>query len=518
MENTSVLNAAELAKLEKDGLDVVHDLEKFAEQGFSSLTAADFDRLKYIGVYQQRPKADGRFMLRVKIPAGRLKSNQARVLAYISEKYGRNVVDVTNRHSIQFHWISIEDIPEILKTLAGEQLTTIEAAGDCPRSIVANPLDGYDPDEFLDTRELFKQLNNFFHNNRDFSNLPRKFKIGLSGGLYNSVHAELNDLAFVPAIKNIDGQEVKGFNVLIGGGLSRQPHLAEKFDIFVRPEEVLHVSVGVASIFRDHGYREKRNHARLKFLLEDWGKEKFQAELLKLTDPLLPAGTEVSKGWNAGKFLGLNRQKQAGLNYLGVALVSGRLSAADLREIARLADDYGDGTLRTTNSQDMIILNIPDHALLSLEKEPFVIKQKPLWSSLKAQAVVCTGKEFCPFAVVETKERIQVIADYVEKAVGSDMSLRIHISGCGHSCGQPQIADIGLQGVAASRDGKPYEGFEVWVGGQLGDNARFGKKLLGTVSLDEAGDVLVDLINGYKQEKLDGESFADYIHRTTMEE
>ncbi|MDD4599693.1 MAG: nitrite/sulfite reductase [Negativicutes bacterium] len=516
MKNTIALNATELAKLEKDGLNVVKDIGKFSKEGFAALTAADFDRLKYVGLYIQRPKTDEKFMLRVKIPAGQLNTNQARVLAHIAEAYGHGVFDVTNRHSIQFHWIGIEDVPAIFKALDLVQLTTLQAAGDCPRSIVANPLDGYDPDEFLDTRGIFKQLNDFFHNNRDFSNLPRKYKIAVSGGLYNSVNAELNDVAFVPAVKTVDGNEAKGFNVLVGGGLSREPHLAKKLDIFVLPDEVLKVAAGVGSLFRDYGYREKRNHARLKFLIEDWGLGKFQAKLLKLTGPLQSAGTPVSKGWNAGRFFGFNNQKQAGLSYLGIAVVSGRLAASELREIARLADDYGDGSLRTTNSQDLIILNIPNSAAEQLEKEPFFIKQKSLWNSLNAYTGVCTGNEFCPFGLVETKTCVKKIADKLEEAVGTDIPLRVHISGCGHSCGQPQIADIGLQGAVYSRDGKPYSGFEVWVGGKLGDGARFGKKLLGTVGTDEISEVLADLVKSYRQEALSRETFAEYIHRATL--
>lgn len=514
MNKVAVLNAVELAKLEKDGLEAINDIDKFAKEGFSTLTAADFDRLKYLGLYQQRPKDEGKFMLRVKIPAGSFNSNQARALAHIAETYGRSVVDVTNRHSIQFHWISIEDVPAILKELDSVRLTTIQAAGDCPRSIVANPLDGYDPDEFLDTREIFKRVNDFFHNNRDFSNLPRKFKAAISGGLYNSVNAEINDVSFVPAVKNIDGKEVKGFNVLVGGGLSREPRLADKLDMFVLPEQVLHVMVGVASIFRDYGYREKRNHARLKFLVEDWGPEKFQAKLVDLTGPLPSAGAEVSKGWNAGKFLGLNKQKQSGFNYLGLALASGRLSAAELREIAGIADDYGDGSLRTTNTQDIIILNIADDGVPHLVKEPLFIEQQALWPKLNAHTAVCTGSEFCPFGIVETKASVKAIAESLERAVGCDVPLRIHISGCGHSCGQPQIADIGLQGIPGTHDGKPCEYYEVWVGGKLGRGARMAKKLAGQVKADQICSKLADLVNEYKQERLGKESFADYIQRT----
>lgn len=514
--HTAKLNATELAKLEKDGLDVVHDIERFAEQGFLTLSAADIDRLKWLGLYVQRPKNEGNFMLRVKIPGGVLNSRQARVIAEIAQDFGRNVLDITTRHAIQFHWIALASLPAVLRKLESVGLSTLQAAGDCPRNIVANPLDGVDPDEFLDTIDLVDELNKFLHNNRDFSNLPRKFKIAISGGLYNSVHAEINDLSFVPAVKEIAGQETKGFNILVGGGLSSQPRMAVKLDFFVIPEEIAKVTAGVASIFRDYGYREKRNHARLKFLLDDWGKEKFQQELLKLSGSLLIGGREVSKGWNAGIFKGVHKQKQAGLNYFGITLPSGRISPTELLEIARLTDEYGDGHLRTTNSQDIMILNIADDRLPSLEQEMFYLKQLSLNESFNSRAVACTGNEFCPFAVVETKARMKSLADYLDQAVGSEGKLRIHMSGCPNSCGQPQIADIGLQGTMTKIDGKPCSAFEIWVGGRLGAEAKFAAKLAGKVTEERLNETIAKIIKDYHKNKLEDEAFADYIERSKL--
>lgn len=512
------LNAVEIAKLEKDGLDVVNDIERFAQQGFSALTAADFDRLKWLGLYVQKPKTEEKFMLRVKVPGGILHSQQAKKVAEIAERFGQNALDITTRHSLQFHWIQVENLPEIFNELESVGLTTLQAAGDCPRNIVANPLDGVDPEEFLDTTELVAELNRFLHNNRDFSNLPRKFKVAISGGLYNSVHAEINDLSFIPAVQEADGEEIKGFHVLVGGGLSSQPKMAVKLDYFLLPKDVARMTAGVASLFRDYGYREKRNHSRLKFLLDDWGKERFQEELEKAVGTFQVGGREVSRGWNAGIFAGLQQQKQKGYNYLGLTVPCGRLSPNRLKEIAKIAEHYGDAHIRTTNTQDMIILNIPDSKLPLLQQEPLYKEQQNTQRSFHARTVVCTGNRFCPFAVVETKERMFAIADHLDTTIAEKENIRIHVSGCIHSCAQPQIADIGLQGTMTSVDGKPAQAFEICVGGKLGKGATFARKLEGKVLQEEVHERVAKIIIDYQKEKTANETFSEYIERSLAKE
>lgn len=293
------LNKVELIKLEKDGLDIVEDIERFAKLGFASVEERDFDLLKWLGLYISRPKEEGYFLLRVKVPGGVLTSAQARVLGGISRDYGRNLLDISTRHAIQFHWIRVEYLPDIFARLEKVGLSCIESAGDCPRTIVGNPVAGYDPEEVLDAATVLKEVSDFFHNNRDFSNLPRKYKISISGSIHNPVHAEINDLSFTPAEKEVDGVKTLGFNVMAGGGLSAKPCLAQPLDIFVEPGQVLAVAKAVGVIFRDYGYREKRNHARLKFLLADWGIDKFQEELLKITGSLASRGKDLVVDWNA---------------------------------------------------------------------------------------------------------------------------------------------------------------------------------------------------------------------------
>jgi len=508
------INRVERIKLEKDGLDVVDTIVNvYAKNGFASIHPDDFDRFKWAGVYQQRPK-DGHFMMRVRIPGGILTSAQARTLAGIARDYGRNLVDVTTRQAIQFHWLTVEVLPDIFRRLEEAGLSSLEACGDCPRTIVGNPLAGIDPNELLDTRPIVEELNRFFVGNRDFSNLPRKYKISVSANLYNAANAEIHDLSFTPAKKVIAGEEVIGFHVWVGGGLSAKPYLAQKLNVFVRPEEVLKVAVGVTTLFRDYGYRQSRTRARLKFLVADWGVEKFQEELIKLVGELEPAGEDMLKGWNAGYFYGIHPQKQEGYYYAGLSVPVGRMNSDELFELARLADEYGDGTIGTCNTQNVIIRYIPEEKLEAFQQEAiiqnrFLLKPKPF----VGYAVSCTGIEYCNLAVVETKERMRRLARYLDEHVELDTPVRIHMVGCPNSCGQRQIADIGLQGALVKSEAGTVDAFDVFVGGTLGPGARYNHRLKGRVPAEQLGPVLARLIESYKAERQEGELYWQYVER-----
>lgn len=511
--DTEKLGSFELAKLEKDGLDVLNDIERYAKLGFAAIEPTDIDRMKWLGIYVSRPKTEGNLMLRVKIPGGMLNSEQARMLSDLSREYGRSLMDVTTRQSIQFHWIRVEMLPDIFKRLNSVGLSTIESAGDCPRNVIGSPIAGLDNEEFFDTGSIIRDLNGFFTNNREYSNLPRKFKISVCGNPYNSVNAEINDISFVPAAKNIDGVEVLGFNVYVGGGLSTAPQLAEKVDVFVRPGEVVKVAAATCAIFRDFGYREKRNHARLKFLISDWGVAKFTEELLSITGPLLDSGKELTKGWNAGFYYGVHKQKQPGLNYVGLAIPAGRFSSEEMAELARLADEYGDGNIRTAGSQNIVLANIPDNKVDSLLQEKVLARITPFPKPFSGHTVTCTGKEFCPFAAAETKNSVSQIIKYLDENVVLDSPVQVHFSGCANSCGQPQIADIGFQGTHVLIDGQPVEAFEMLVGGRLGTEAVFASKLEGKIPVAKTAKAIEYVINYYKQNKHADESFHAFAGR-----
>lgn len=512
------LNKVELTKLEKDGLDVIETIiNTYSKQGYDSIEASDFDRFKWAGVYQQRPK-EGYFMMRVRIPGGILTSEQARVLAGIARDYGRDLVDVTTRQAIQFHWLTVESLADIFERLGAVGLSSFEACGDCPRTIMGNPLAGIDPHEVIDTRPIVKELEQFFLLNRDFSNLPRKYKMSISANVYNAAHAQINDLAFTPAKKTIGGEEVIGFHVWVGGGLSAKPYLAQQLDVFVRPEEVVKVAAGVTTLFRDYGYRYKRTHARLKFLVADWGAERFKEELLKLTGELETRGEDLLKGWNAGYFYGIHEQRQKGFYYAGLSVPIGRMNADELLELARLADEYGDGTIGTCNTQNVLIRNIPAEKVEAFRAEPIVVNRFKLEpNTFVGYAVSCTGIEYCNLAIVETKERMRVLAEYLDATVPLDTPLRIHMVGCPNSCGQRQIADIGLQGALVKTPEGMVDAFDVHVGGTLED-PRFNQKLKARITADKLGPFLAQLITAYKNERLEGEPYWRYVERVGIEE
>ncbi len=516
--NDPTLNKVEYDKLEKDGLDVIDTImEKYSKEGYSSIEPSDFNRFKWAGVYQQRPN-NGHFMMRIRIPGGVLTSDQARVLANIAKDYGRDLVDVTTRQAVQFHWLTVENIPDIYDRLHSVGLSSIEACGDCPRTIMGNPLAGIDPHETMDTRPIVAEVEKFFVRNRDFSNLPRKYKMSISANVWNTAHAQINDLAFTPAKKVIQGEEVLGFHVWVGGGLSAKPFLAQMLDVFVRPDEVLKAAIGVTSIFRDFGYRQKRNHARMKFLVADWGVEKFREELVKITGEFEPKGENLIQGWNAGYFYGIHEQKQKGFYYAGLSVPIGRMNAEELAELARLADEYGDGTLATCNSQNVLIRYIPADKVEDFKQEPIIqMRFKLSPNTFVGYAVSCTGNEYCNLAIVETKERMRSLAEYLDQTVELDTPLRIHMVGCPNSCGQRQIADIGLQGALVKTENGMVDAFDVFVGGTLDIQSRFNKRLKARVTVDKLGPFLAQLIGFYKEERNEQESYWEYVERVGLE-
>lgn len=509
----SKLNKMELVKLEKDGLDVIRTIiEKYALEGYDSITEDDMNRFKWAGVYEQKPK-DGHFMMRVRINSGVLTTDQARALAGIAKDYGRNLMDVTTRQAVQFHWLRVEQLPDIYNRLEKVGLYTWEACGDCPRTIVGNPLAGIDPNELFDTTDLVNQVNDFFLLNRDFSNLPRKYKMSISTNIYNSGHAEIQCLAFTPASKVLDGQEVLGFHVWVGGGLSAKPHLAKQLDMFVRPEEVLKVAIGVTTIFRDYGYREKRHHARLKFLVADWGPEKFKDKLIELIGDMPSRGEEKVIGWNAAYFNGVHPQKQEGLSYIGLNVPVGRLSGEEFEELARLADTYGDGHLRTTVSQDIIISGVKNELVDKVLAEKVFERLSPNPKLFMSRTVSCTGNEFCNLAVVETKERARRVAEYLDSKIELDEEVRIHFIGCPNACGQKHIADIGLQGALVKTPEGMVDAFDIAIGGILGPGAKFNEPIKGRVKGDDVASVLEQLILYFKENRSEEETFHQFVGR-----
>jgi len=499
---TDKLNKFEKFKAEKDGLAVKNEIENFTQIGWEAMDENDLNhRLKWLGVFF-RPVTPGKFMMRMRIPNGILTSNQLSVLADVVQRYGDDgSADITTRQNIQLRGINFSDIPDIFNKFHKVGLTTIQSGMDNIRNITGDPVAGLDADEFYDTRELVQQIQDMLTNNGEgnpeFSNLPRKFNIAITGGRDNSVHAEINDLAFIPAfLTNQEQIPVFGFNVIVGGLFSaKRCEAAIPLNVWVLPADVVSLSKVIVEIFRDHGLRANRQKARLMWLLDEWGIEKFRLEVEKrFGKSLLPAAAKDEINWEKRNHLGIYKQKQAGLNYAGLNIPVGRLSANDMSEIARLAEVYGSGEIRFTVEQNVIIPNIPDSSLTTFFTERILEKFAVNPGLLMGSLVSCTGAQFCNFALIETKNRALAMIKSLESELTLSRPVRIHWTGCPNSCGQPQVADIGLMGTKVRKNGQMLEGVDIYMGGTVGKDAHLGTCVQKGIPCEDLQPILRDLL------------------------
>jgi len=520
------LNAAERFKKDDDGLNVRHRiLTRYAHQGFSAIDPQDLrGRFRWWGLYTQRRPGigggktgaladaeieDSYFMMRVRIPGGQLSAEQLRTVAGIGKEYGRDLADITDRQNVQFHWIRIEDVPEIWDRLEGVGLSSLQACGDVPRNILGCPVAGICADEILDASAVLRATEAVAAANPEFTNLPRKYKTAISGCSAQCTAHEINDISFV-GVTGPDG--TPGFDLWVGGGLSTNPMLAQRLGVFVSPGRVPEVWSGVTSIFRDYGYRRLRSRARLKFLVADWGTERFREVLEKeYLGGALPGGPEPSAPPPGSRdHVGVHRQ-QDGRYYLGVAPHVGRTSGTQLWQVADLAEEYGSGTIRTTPQQKLLILDVPGDRVAELAEELAARDLQVSPSAFRRGTMACTGIEFCKLAIVETKQRAQdLYAELDRRLPGFDTPISINVNGCPNSCARFQIADIGLKGSIV--DGG--EGFQVHLGGSLGTDPAFGRKLRGLkVTADGLADYVERILRNYLAGRADGEQFATWARR-----
>jgi ferredoxin-nitrite reductase len=502
---TQTQNKFEKIKSEKDGLMVKAELEDFARIGWEAMDEADRDyRLKWLGIFF-RPVTPGKFMMRLRIPNGITNSEQIRALAEIIQRYGDDGTgDITTRQNIQLRGIRIEDVPDIFRKLKSVGLTSIQSGMDNVRNITGSPVAGIDADELYDTRELCNQVQDTITNNGEgnpeFTNLPRKFNIAIGGCRDNSIHAEINDIAFIPGFKN----GVFGFNVLVGGFFSaRRCDAAIPLHAWVRPDEVVDLCRAILVIYRDNGLRANRQKSRLMWLIDEWGLNKFRAAVEKeFGRPLQLEAEKDEIEWEKRDHIGVYKQKQPGLNYAGLNIPVGRLYAEDMFELARIADVYGSGEIRLTVEQNAIIPNIPDARLDAFLKEPllekFSISPQPLTRAL----VSCTGAQFCNFALIETKNRAVALIKELDGEVTLIKPVRIHWTGCPNSCGQPQVADIGLMGTKARKNGKAVEGVDIYMGGKVGKDAHLGSCVMKGIPCEDLKPILRNLLVEHFEAKL----------------
>ncbi|HTZ88944.1 MAG TPA: nitrite/sulfite reductase [Alloacidobacterium sp.] len=522
----------ERLKREKNPWKAFNEVREFARQGRSSVVpewaSAYF---KWWGVYTQgdgvgavggkggEGLATEYFMMRIGIPNGIIRADQLRVIADIAKKHARNLADITVRQNIQLHWLTIESLPEIVDALDGIGLSPKGACGDVVRNVTGCPLAGIAHDEILDASPLAVEVAHHLTANPEFYNLPRKFKISISGCSVWCNYPEINDVALTGVRRS---NEV-GYSLRVGGGLSNEPHLGVKLDAFIKPDQALDVVRRVTEIFRDQqGLRESRDRARLKYLFmrEGWTAESFLRELESRLGYTLDPGVDENAPEDILRdHVGIHRQRQRGLSYVGASVLRGRLSGDQLAEAAELAECYGSGELRTTVMQNLIFINVPRENAGALAREIEKIGLRVEGSMFWRGAIACTGTEFCKLAITETKGFARWLVDELEERVPQfNEQLKLHVTGCPNSCGQHWIADIGLEGKKIKHDGEMVDAYYFCVGGAVGKYAAVARPVGYRVPATEVPAALERLLRTYLAEREPYDNLRTYFGRHTEEE
>ncbi|MCU1287829.1 MAG: nitrite and sulphite reductase 4Fe-4S region [Acidobacteria bacterium] len=511
-------NKVERVKRERDGLDSLESIIAYAREGFQSISEDDLTvRLRWYGLYTQRPETDGYFMLRVKVPNGTLSSLQLETLGRLSVRYAKSTGDVTTRQGIQFHNIRIEDVPSIFAELNNVGLSTTGACGDITRNVTGCPLAGIDGAELINAEPIVEKIHNHFLGNHEFSNLPRKFKITVSGcSLYCTGH-EINDIGLV-ALRRPEGVV---FDLWVGGGLGAKERFGERLGVHISPEQVVEVAHHICGIFRDNGNRDSRALARLKFLMADWGAERFRDELERRLGYQLTRGEAPKVPFSTNRaHIGIHPQNEPGLVYIGASTTGGLLSGEQMIEIAKIAREQGGSRIRLTPTQNVILLDVPEQSAEIAARRLEEIKLPVRPSTFRTGTIACTGNQFCKLALTETKDRAADLIEHLETSLrGFDSPFRISVTGCPNSCAHYQICDIGFVGDFINTPEGKVEAFRVYLGGHLGDGYAFGKKLKRKILAGEIKLYVERLAREFlEKRRSEAETFQDYLARHTIEE
>jgi sulfite reductase (ferredoxin) len=522
----------ERLKREKNPWDAFDEVRAFAREGRSSVVpewaSAYF---KWWGVYTQ---GDGVgvtggkggeglttqwFMMRIGIPNGIVTASQLRTIGEITQKYARNLADITVRQNIQLHWLTIENLPEVVDALDAIGLSPKGACGDVVRNVTGCPLAGVAADELIDASPIARGIAHELTANNDFFNLPRKFKICATGCPSWCSYPEINDIGLTAAVR---GSEV-GYSLRVGGGLSNEPHLAVKLDAFVRPDQAIRAARGVTEIFRDQQVlRESRDRARMKYLFmrEGWTAERFLDELqTRIGFKLDPAADEKVPDDVLRDHVGIHPQRQDGLVYVGASVLRGRLSGDQLVAAAELAERFGSGALRATVSQNLLIIDVPKAKANELAGELGQIGLHVEGSMFWRGAVACTGTEFCKLAITETKGFTRWLVDEMEERLPQfDQQLKLHVTGCPNSCGQHWIADIGLEGKKIKHEGKLTDAFYFCVGGAVGQHATISRPVGYRCPAPLVPEAIERLLRQYLGERNGEENLRAWFGRHTNDE
>jgi ferredoxin-nitrite reductase len=538
LREDQTLNKVERIKQARHPLEVRQAIIDTYSKDLSAMdeVPGEVERLKWVGIYPQKQGGDA-FMMRVKIPGGVLTPEQTKAIGRIASDFargpipnphfGNNFLDLTTRQDVQMHWIQMKNVPEIWRRLEEVGITTVQACGDSARNVLCCPVSGLDHDEVIDAFPVAQAISAYFTGNREYANLPRKFKMSVTGCLEDCAQAEINDVGMLPA-RLEDG--TLGFNLRVGGGLSDGPRMASDIDVFVRPEEAVEIARGIAQVFGELGDRENRWTARMRYLVQELGPEGFREELEKrVSVDLTPAGEDLTKRYR-GDHVGVHPQKHVGeenrrcgfetrpnettLHYVGLNVPVGRMSGEQFEEAGRLAGEYGSG-VRLATDQNLVITGVPEEKLDDLLAEPLLERYSPNPGAFERGVVACTGSEFCRFGIVETKIRAVEWAREMDERVGDigQEAVRMHFSGCSASCAQPQIGDIGFRGDTAKTRESIVEGVDIGLGGSLGKDAAFIDWVEGAKPSEEVPDALVSVFEQFEEERREGERFHEWARR-----
>ena len=510
-------NTAEVIKQRYgDPLGVLKAIERAAAEGYERLSEDDLFMCKWLGLYTHRNEP-GYFMLRTRQPNGFVSPEQLGLIAELAEKQQKGYADITTRQDFQLHWVRCADAPKTLRRLEAVGIPTLGACGDITRNVVGCPVAGVDRDEWFDASPVAQALNRALLDDPAFRDLPRKYKISVSACRSWCVHPEIQCVALVGASRSVDGKAELGFDLRVGGGLSTQPFLSRRLNAFIKPEEAVEVVRRITEIWRDSpDYREKRHHARFKYLIHDWGVPKFKQALEeRLGRTLQEAPADFEEPAETYRdHVGVHAQRQPGFYYIGAPVLVGRITSPQMKKVADLCRRYGDGkTIRLTNRQNILLLNVAEasveKALAGLADVGLSINVHPVRRSV----VTCTGVEFCKLAITETKARSRQIIEYLEKRVPLEEPLRLHITGCPNACAQYQIGQIGLMGSKTKVDGQVVDAYDFFVGGRLGREATFNHPILRKIPATECAKRLEQLLLGFKAGRHAGEPFNDWCRR-----
>lgn len=544
-----VMNTVERWKQDKHPLDVIEDVYEYAQEGltFDEIEArageGEWERLKWAGLYTHGQHR-GYFMLRTKVPGGYLTPEQAEVIGNVAEEFatapeafggseqnevwGDGFLDITTRQDVQMHWIEIEDIPEIWERYEAVGLTTVQGCGDGARNVLGCPAAGLDDHECFDAQPVVDAVSDFFTGNREYANLPRKFKMTITGCREDCAQSQINDVGLTPAKRRIDGEWYYGFHARVGGGLSDGPRMASPLDVFVRPEDTVEFCRAVAQAFKELGDRHNRGVCRMRYLVEQLGPETFEAAVRdRCSVDLRERGTDLTEGYT-GDHVGVHEQTDEGLSYVGFNVITGRIGGGEFSAAARAARRYGteEASVRLATDQNFLISHVPRDATDDLVSEPFAAAYQPDPGPFSRGAVGCTGSEFCNYGIIETKQRVKRWARELDERIETPDDLevvRMHMSGCSASCAQPQIADIGFRGETVTVDDPErstneegdaiVEGMDFGLGGSLGGDNAFIDWVETAVPADAVIPALEQLFAVYAEERGHDERFYQWCRR-----